>query len=567
MKILYILISAILLFTIIACDEDKILEEVPLDFASPENSYINLQDFNAGIYSLYDLTRNAFSEQERSIYEMLFGTDIGFNSRNQLDIWFGNYSATLQPQASHILDHWRFYYNIISGANVIINRLEGSELTEAQKTKIEAEAKFFRGLAYRTLGYLWGGVPIELEEVTAPKTDYTRASREQVYQQAVSDLLFAAENLRGVTQVQDGEVTNLAAYHILAEVYVAMERFDEAIQAASVVIDDPNTALMTERFGSRSAEEGDVYWDLFRKGNQNRSAGNTEGILVFQYEVDLLGGGQSSDGLSNPRLERNVAPEPRSFRYTDPNGVLPFINAPVSDLTGGRGIGRMRSTTHYIYTIWEGDWNGDMRNSKYNFIRDVAFNNPESVWFGRMLSEFEDQFRKHVNDTLRFWFPYPSKVTTPNNHPEPLYVNRDLKILANTAGATYTDQYFIRLPESYLLRAEAYLGKGDKINAAADINVVRGRAQAIPATPDEIDIHYILDERLRELGMEERRRLTLSRLGLVYDRVSRLVEGNQVSSWQGLGVEPHHNLWPIPFSEIERNTGSVLEQNPGYSAN
>ncbi len=566
MKKYYIILSVIMLFAATACDEDKILEEVPLDFASPENSFINVQDFNASIYSLYDLTRLAFSESEESIYGMLFGTDIGFNSRNQLDVWYGNYSATLQPQANAILTHWRFYYNIVSGANIVISRLEGSELTDEQKTKIEAEAKFFRGLAYRTLGYLWGGVPIELEEVRSPKTDYTRATREEVYLQAVSDLQFAAQNLRGITEVQDGEVSDLAAYHILAEVYLALERFDDAIQAATVVINDPNTALMTERFGSRSGEEGDVYWDLFRKGNQNRSAGNTEAIFVFQYEVDLLGGGQSSDGLSNPRLERNVAPEPRSFGYRDPSGVRPFINAPVSDLTGGRGIGRMRSTSHYIYNIWKGDWN-DMRNSEYNFIRDVAFNNPESVWYGRMLSEFKDMFSQSLNDTLRFWFPYPSKVTTPNNHPEPLYVNRDLKILANTAGATYTDQYFIRLPETYLIRAEAYLGKGDKVNAAADINVVRGRAQAIPATPEEIDIHYILDERLRELGMEERRRLTLARLGLVYDRVSRLTEGNQTSNFQGLGVEPHHNLWPIPFSEIERNTGAVLEQNPGYSAN
>lgn len=24
------------------------------------------------------------------------------------------------------------------------------------------------------------------------------------------------------------------------------------------------------------------------------------------------------------------------------------------------------------------------------------------------------------------------------------------------------------------------------------------------------------------------------------------------------------NLWPIPYSEIERNVEAVLEQNPGY---
>ena len=565
MKALYKFTTIIFIILALSCNEDKILEEIPLDFNSPENSYITLQDFNSGLYALYDLTRNAFSEDERYILELLFGTDIGFNSRNQLDIWFGDYEATLQPQSGNILGHWRNYYNIVSAANVIIGRLPDSELTAEQKTKVEAEARFFRGVAYRTLGYLWGGVPIELEEVTEPKTDYTRASRQLVYEQVETDLKFAAENLPGITEVNDGEVTDLAAYHMLAEVYLAMERWDDAIDAATIVIDDPNTALMTERFGTRATEPGDVFWDMFRRGNQNRSAGNTEGILVFQYEVDVLGGGQVSDGLSNPKLERNFCPEPRSFKYTDPSGVRPFINAPVSDYTGGRGIGRLRTSNHYNYGIWKSDWN-DMRNSEYNYVRDVAFNNPKSEWYGQMLSEHMDLFRQNINDTLRFWFPYPSKVTTPGNHPEALFVNKDLNILANTAGTTYTDQYFIRLAETFLIRAEAYMRKNMLNQAAADINVIRNRANATPATPGEVDIDYILDERMRELGAEERRRLTLARLELVYDRVSRYADGNKNVSFQGLNVQPHHNLWPIPYSEIERNTGAVLEQNPGYAA-
>lgn len=549
-----------------SCNEDKILEEIPLSFSSPENSFVTVQDFNSATYALYDLTRYALSAGESSITYYLFGTDIGFNSRGQLNIWFGNYPATLQSQSDTILGHWRTYYKIISSSNIILNRLPQSELNDEEKILVEAKAKFFRGLSYRTLGYLWGGVPIELEEVTSPKKEYTRATREQVYEQAVSDLKFAAENLPTIDKVKDGELSNIAAYHVLAEVYLALKQFDNAIQAASVVINDPNTALMTSRFGSRQNEPGDVFWDLFRKGNQNRSSGNTEAILVFQIETDIPGGVSSSLGLSGPVLERNVCPEPRSFPYKDPSGVRPFITSPVSDYTGGRGIGRLRGTSHYIYTIWKSDWN-DMRNSKYNFVRDVAFNNPQSVWYGQMLSEHIDVFRKTFNDTTRFWFPYPSKVTTPGNHPDALFVNKDLKILANGAGNTYTDQYFIRLAETFLIRAEAYLGKGDKVNAASDINVVRIRAQAIPVTPSEVDIDYILDERLRELGMEERRRLTLARLGLIYDRVSRYADGNKRESFQGLGVEPHHNLWPIPYSEIERNTEAVLEQNPGYSAN
>ena len=55
---------------------------------------------------------------------------------------------------------------------------------------------------------------------------------------------------------------------------------------------------MKDRFGSRKSEaDKDVYWDLFRRNNQNRGAGNTEGIWVIQFEIDTPGGGSSSTKL------------------------------------------------------------------------------------------------------------------------------------------------------------------------------------------------------------------------------------------------------------------------------
>jgi hypothetical protein len=117
----------------------------------------------------------------------------------------------------------------------------------------------------------------------------------------------------------------------------------------------------------------------------------------------------------------------------------------------------------------------------------------------------------------------------------------------------------MRLPETYLLRAEAYLGKGDKASAAADVNVIRTRAQAPLATATEMTLDYILDERVRELYGEEYRMLTLMRLGLVYDRVRKFGEVNQRAS-----VAQHNNLLPIPQGEIDKNIGAKLVQNPGY---
>lgn len=353
---------------------------------------------------------------------------------------------------------------------------------------------------------------------------------------------------------------------MLAEVYISLKRFADAVTAASAVINSPDVALMKQRFGSLAQQPGDVYWDLFRRFNQNRGGGNTEGIWVFQYEVDVLGGVVRSSTKEGPQLERDCAPRPYSFPYKDPTGVVPFLALGVSDNTGGRGIGRFRGTDLYTYGVWQYDWN-DMRNSEYNFIRDVEFNNPASVWYGQKLSEHMEIFRQRLDDTLRNFYPYPSKVTTPGQHPAELYVNPELKTLnASTAGTTYSDQYYIRLAETYLLRAEAHLGAGNTVQAAADINVIRDRAKAKPITAEMVTIDFILDERIRELGVEEKRRLTLNRLGLLYERTKKYCNGHPTAANFGVDVAPHNNLFPIPLSEIERNTGAVLEQNPGYAS-
>ena len=123
-----------------------------------------------------------------------------------------------------------------------------------------------------------------------------------------------------------------------------------------------------------------------------------------------------------------------------------------------------------------------------------------------------------------------------------------------------------RLAETYLLRAEAYLNLGRKDLAVADINEVRGRANATPAREEQINMDYILDERMRELGIEEKRRLTLMRTGLLYDRVMKCnpYYANPETNGDGVGMQKHYNLWPIPQSAIEANIGAKLEQNPGY---
>ena len=111
---------------------------------------------------------------------------------------------------------------------------------------------------------------------------------------------------------------------------------------------------------------------------------------------------------------------------------------------------------------------------------------------------------------------------------------------------------------SYIMRAEAYLGLDKTTEVAADINVVRARSKALPITPGQETIDYILDERLREFGVEEKRILTLLRPGKWVARVRRF------NPFYGTQMQDYFNLWPIPADEIERKRSAKLDQNPGY---
>ena len=564
----YICLGILTLFVCWACNEEEFLEEETSGVFTGNNMFITADHFASATYLLYDQYRGIYYKDQNHSFDFLYGTDLAHNGEGKTNIRFGEYTAALDPTGSVARTHWRWGYLVISKANTILDRLPDSELSDAEQLEFEAVAKFFRAQAYMVLTYLYGSVPLLLKEATGPQVDFTRNTREECLNQVISDLEFAAANLPGIAEVRDGEVSNAAANHVLADASIAAGEYDKAIAAATAVIDDPNLALMTERFGSRMSEPGDVIWDLYRRGNQNRASGNTEGILVIQFELDVPGGSSISTNREGSfKAERLHAPFTREIKRPDDRSVKAGFLWPVGDYTGGRGIGWIIPTYHFTNTIWEDDEGNidmnDLRTSEYNLPRSYAYNNPDGDYpLGTMFDVETNPEAVFSLETTGLWprsiYPYSIKVTTPFNQPEGVIRDPETLLLHGTAGATFTDWYDMRLAETYLLRAEAYLMKGDQTSAAIDINTIRSRANAAPVSPSDVDIDYILDERLRELGIEEKRRLTLSRLGKLYERVTTY------NHYNAGDIQPHHELFPVPQSEIEANTEAELTQNPGY---
>lgn len=542
-----------LLFFSASCNEEEWLKETPLDFYAPENSFITETDFTSAIARLYEnVGDDLYDVNGTSQRALFYPTDIAIAA---IDISHGlnSYKDKLFPNTEEVRSLWSNLYRIVFDANVIIGRIESPQVniftSDTKKKALLAEARFFRAFAYRCLGTVYGGVPIVLEEINSPKRDFVRASREQVWAQCVEDLTFASQNLPDITGVAaEGRISKAVAWHLLSEIYLNQKKFDEAVNAATQVIDNPNFGLMTQRFGTKKDEIGDPYSDLFKRNNQNRSSGNREGLWVNQFEYLVTGGG------SSPPWPRFLVP--LYWQLKGPDNVNLFIGP--SNQYGGRGIGWFAPTPYMQQTIWKSDFGNDLRNAPYAIIRDIKADNPASKFFGKNIVE-SGAIEKFPNTLDRWWNVIFAKMTPINNFPAEFVLNAETGLLNNSSNDLLTDNYIFRLSETYLLRAEAYLGNGDNAKAAADINVVRSRAKATPVLPGEVALDYILDERARELCWEELRLLTLMRTGKLVERVRKY---NPLTKDQ---ILDYQNLWPIPSREIETNTEAVLEQNPGYN--
>ncbi|HRG92949.1 MAG TPA: RagB/SusD family nutrient uptake outer membrane protein, partial [Chitinophagaceae bacterium] len=431
MKKITSILMLLLLTGVFSCKK-TFLDETPQDFLSADNAFKTTADFQASVNNLYRLVRQElYTENDNNPMEYQYRTDIAFYVPAAFP---ANLSGEINPNSSIMLNHWRAWYKVVAEANTVLSRLPASDLTASEKLLFEARGRFFRAFAYRCLSYVWGGVPLELNEVTEPKVDYKRATRKEVYAQVIQDLSFAVTNLPDITSttVKDGEVTKQAANHLLSEVYLADGQFQNAVNAATAVITSPGMALMTARFGSRRTEvPGDVYWDLFRKGNQNRkTSGNTESIWVIQIETDVPGGAAvsttgfaSGDGFSMERVHVSLV------RDLTVNNVT-CVQWPASNYSsGGRGVGFWAPSKYFQDSVYASDPVNDIRNANHNFVRRFLVTNPSSPLF----NTFIDYHNLPANTkgtsgvTLtsgvpsRALYPYQTKATEPGGHPTNLY--------------------------------------------------------------------------------------------------------------------------------------------------
>lgn len=538
-------LACLLMITATGCD--GFLDEDLKSALSPNNTFTSTYGFEIGSAGLYALTRSeyntygesgAFMHNGACPYEALqVSTDIveAINSDGSL-VPFANLTVT--PDNRFVLSYWNWAYSLIASANevLIFSEKNNNWDSPTDKVRFQAEARFFRAYAYRTLVYLYGDVPYVETILYDFQLNFTRTPKAEVLGHIVDDLKFAADNLpENADNVKDGKLTKWAALHLLSEMYLMQGENTLAAKSASDVINSGYFELMKTRYGVNKSKPGDVFSDLFIEDNQNRKSGNRESIWVLQFEFNTIGGGTNSDDWTRRAWIPNYS------------AITGFV---LADSLGGRGLGQIIPMKWWVGTKGTnatGDVAGiydatDIRNSNYNIKRNWYYNNSNEA----------SLYGKKSNITDQTWFSTKSLFPALTK----FFYGRSENL---SLTGSYRDRMKFRLAETYLLLAEAYIGLGDTQKAADAINEVRKRAGATTITASQATMDFLLDERIRELVGEDSRRFTLTRTNKMVDRVKMYNTSIKDK------IQEYHMLWPIPQSIIDSNRDAEFPQNPGYN--
>lgn len=588
-KIENIVIAIVSIVCLGGCSKERLIESPP-NFITADVLYTTVEGFDAGLNGLYSLVRdernglsytNGFGTIDLRAAIMITGTDnigAGSNTGGLSTItadWTKNSAA--DPNIDKL---FLWLYKVVSSSNAIITRSENPEVKwgTGDKERILSEARTLRAWAYRHLTYLWGDVPLLTKEVSGEniRTDLTREKVGVIRRLMIEDFKYAAENLPWLP-LKPGRLTRGVAQTYLAETYLAIGKPDSAFFWSNECITKGPYALINARYGAGTDQPGVAFMDMFNPTKTNIGDGNKEALWVMQWERNAIGGGE------------NLMRHESTMRYPNAKYVNRSGFVAATDARGGRGWSRQTITKQAL--LWYNASSDvpagkiDQRSSEFalrkyfiltaddNFagLTNTATKAPwklgDTVWLATGISKgaIADPGMKNKSGAVNFNL-LPEGTVNNNDWPYSLKFAHSDPGFPNTTESHF-DQIYIRLAETILLRAEARGRLADLPGAAADINLLRDRANAKRVIVANFGgsmttfLDYILDERSRELLLEEHRRYTLLRMGGANFFFRRVNTYNTISKNLAL----RDTLLPVPQSVIDANLTLKMPQNPGFN--
>lgn len=563
--------------------------------------YETKEGVNAAVISAYSYLRwGCGGERFDVLTEM--GTDLFVaGSDGNYKASFNMYGTQLNPDVNILNEMWENHYKGIGTANIALERILNSELNENEKRQNYAEMQFIRAFLYFDLVQQFGRIPLVTEGCLEVRTDFKRASVEELYKHIITDLRLCVTDL-SPTMSEKGRATSFAAAHLLAKVYLT--RGSAVADKRGQTVTDMDSALY---YAEKVINEGKEYklvsnfadlWDIDNMGNSevifavqftNNSIFNGDGNTFHLYWLPVYD--------DEPGMQRDI------------NYGRPYKRYRPSEKTLFRLFDRKNDARFYKSFRWAFLSNNSKTIPTWEKLEDNG-----NVYFtpDPVKGQIEGKAKFTIGDTAVYYTIEKTGLGIQSVEMKRLRANRkyayypyemhDLKHYPNlikhmasnrpsvAEKASSREWVRMRLAETYLIAAEAAGRKQNFVLAATYLNKVRERAawhegevkapqyytieggdndthstfEAIKVTEDQLRntdfVEFMLDERGRELLGETMRWEDLVRTEKFYDWV-------KLYNPDATGLKEYHKLRPIPQTHIDRlkPAGEISEeQNEGY---
>lgn len=562
------------------------------------------QGVDAAVAAAYSFLRWGCGNERYDVLTEL-GTDLftaGSDGKNKTS--FNAYGTQLNPEDNILSGLWENHYKGISDANIAMDQILQSDMSESKKLTSLGEMLFIRSFLYFELVQQFGKVPLVTEGSFEIRTDFKRAAIADIYKQIITDLRTAVEYLpEKVDDSQKGKATSYAASHLLAEVYLTRGSAVTDVRGQKATDMDSVLYFAENVIKNSPYRLQKNFADLWNIDNM----GNSEVIFAVQFTSNPI---FNDDGNTfhlywllvyddEDGMERDIFYGRPYKRYRPTDKVLFKLYDRKNDSRFYKSF-RWAYMSNYAKTIpvWKeledkgeiyftpDPQKGQIAGKKKFEVGDTAiYYTIEKTGFKKNSIEM----KKLRADKSYTYYPY--EVHDSKHYPtliKHLAPNRP----SVAEKASSREWVRMRLGETYLIAAEAAGRKGDFDLAAKYINVIRERAawadgetktaqywEIEGGAPDDINstydnikvtatelstgdfVSFILDERGRELLGEICRWEDLVRTEKFYEWVKKYNSDAEAA------IKTYHKLRPIPQTHIDRldPVGPVEEeQNEGY---
>jgi hypothetical protein len=463
------------------------------------------------------------------------------------------------PNSSSVSSKWRAVYDGIGMANVVLRQLaKATDINEADKKRITAEARFLRGFHHFEGKRTFNNIPYVDEKIQTTDEYKSLVNTASVWSQIEADLKTAYDNLPNI-QAQKGRVNKWAAGAIYGKALLYQNKFTEAKAVFDQVIAN-GTTNNGEKFGLLSD-----FKDVFRGQFEN----SKEILFSIQYTVgDGTGGANSNKDaeLTNPHNDGPVG----CCGFYQPSQSL------VNSFKTDKGLP--------LFTSYN---NTDIKNHESNpsnFVDDSELDPRVDFTVGRVGIPYKDYGTAKASwiRNLANGGPWlPNKHIQWKDEVGTYFVSGGWG-----QGQLGKNQTIIRYADLILMAAECEVEVGSLTKAQDYVNLVRERAAksstvmdgSKPAANYNISTYSgtwtdkavartaVRFERQLELAMEGHRFYDLVRYGIA-DAVINAFTAKESKIRTHLAGSTFRKgkdeYLPIPEFVINQS-GGTIKQNPGY---